>query len=66
MDYLIREFQQKIVLAINEAELPIEVKRLALAEILNSIGEASNKVIAEQISERSKNEQALFENKLAE
>lgn len=52
MDYMIRELKNKIVEDLNEAQLPMEVKRLVLTEILKDVC-----VIAEQlIQEQSKKE----------
>ena len=48
-DLKIRKFEQFLINYINSVdELPIEVKRLVVQDILNQIQEASNGVIIEQ------------------
>lgn len=52
MNIKIKEFQQAIVNFINESELPIEVKRLSLAEIMHKLESAADAVIAQELKER--------------
>lgn len=61
MDYEIRSFQYDIVARINKSELPIEVKRLVLLEVLSSLTDAANGIIEQQRVERSANEQSISE-----
>lgn len=48
MDYLIRKFKEDIVNVINEANLPIEVKRMCLQEIQYEVTKVAENVIEEQ------------------
>lgn len=48
MDLIIREFKNKLVADINEAKLPMEVKRLVLAEIMTEVCDITEKLIQEQ------------------
>lgn len=57
MDKDIRELKLKLVNDLNSAGMPIEVKRLVLAEILREVERLSEQVIAEQIKEQSKEEE---------
>lgn len=45
MDCQIRSFEDGIISNINASDLPIEVKRLVLAEILHKVEVESNKII---------------------
>ena len=45
MDCQIRAFEDEIIGVINDSNLPMEVKRLALAEILHKVEAESNKII---------------------
>ena len=53
----IREFSQSIINCINQNALPIEVKRLVLAEIQNQLNETAREVINLELAEREKVEQ---------
>lgn len=48
MNLEIRKFRQKIVNDINEAELPIEVKRLVLKEVMSVVNETADNEIAKE------------------
>lgn len=48
MDYKIRQFKEKLVGAINDGELPLEVKRLCLQEILHEVNRLTEVIIEEQ------------------
>ena len=52
MNLKIKEFQQAIVNFINESDLPIEVKRLSLSEIMHKLESAADAVIAQELKER--------------
>lgn len=45
MDCQIRDFEDEIIGVINDSDLPIEVKRLVLAEILHKVEVESSKII---------------------
>ena len=48
----IREFSQSIINFVNASQLPIEVKRLALKDILSQVEAETNKVLTEEIRDR--------------
>ncbi len=48
MDYLIRQFKNRLVETINQEKLPIEVKRMCLQEILIEVNQVAEQIIAEQ------------------
>ena len=50
----IREFSQAIINFVNSSALPVEVKRLALADILHQLDSAANTILQNEISERDK------------
>lgn len=52
MDLEIREFSQAIINFINANTLPMEVKRLCLAEITEQVNRESDACINAQLSER--------------
>lgn len=52
MDLQIREFSQAIINFINASTLPMEVKRLCLAEIMEQVNRESDACINAQLSER--------------
>lgn len=52
----IREFSQAIINFINSSSLPVEVKRLALADILHQLDSAANTAIQVEIAERDRKE----------
>lgn len=56
MDLEIRNLKNKVISDLNEAVLPMEVKRLVLAEILRDVSAYADQVIAEQISQNDKEE----------
>lgn len=51
MDYIIRQFKNKLVEVINQENLPIEVKRLCLLEILMEVNQVTEQVIEKQKKE---------------
>lgn len=51
MDKEIRQMKNDIINVLNEARLPIEVKRLVLAEVMSEVKEKANEVILNQIAE---------------
>lgn len=54
MDLQIREFSKAISDFVNRAELPPEVKRLALLEIAQKAAQESDRAVISQIAERDK------------
>lgn len=50
----IREFSQAIIYFVNGSPLPVEVKRLALSDILHQIDSATNSILRNEIAERDK------------
>ena len=48
----IREFSQSIINFINASQLPIEVKRLALKDILSQVEAETNKVLQSELQIR--------------
>lgn len=51
----IREFSQAIINFVNSSQLPMEVKRLALADILHQLDSAASEIIRSEIEERDMN-----------
>ena len=51
-DLKIREFQMSITSFINQSDLPMEVKRLCMLDILNQLQTAADTEIRQQIQER--------------
>lgn len=64
MDKDIRELKLKIIAVLNESELPIEVKRLVLAEIYREVESLAEQVISQQIKEEKENAESICEDKL--
>ena len=56
MDLEIREFKNAIVQFVNKSELPMEVKRLCLKEILDEVNILSDETIKAQIVLRNRKE----------
>lgn len=56
MDLEIREFKNAIVQFVNKSELPMEVKRLCLREILDEVNILSDETIKAQIVLRNSKE----------
>ena len=54
MDFMIRDFQNKIVELFNKTPLPMEVKRLVLLNILSQVKEEADKLVIEQQIEQQK------------
>lgn len=57
MNSIIRAFRDKIIKDINEAGLPIEIVRLVLVEIVNSLNAECEKVIAEEQAKAKEGEE---------
>lgn len=58
----IREFSQAIINFVNSSALPVEVKRLALSDIMHQLDSAANTAIQVEIAERDKKEKEAQEN----
>ena len=56
MDREIREMKNNLVGVLNSTRLPIEVKRLVVAELLKEVTDKANEVIAGQLTEREEEE----------
>lgn len=50
----IREFSQAIINFVNSSQLPVEVKRLAMADILHQIDSAASTILQNEIAERDR------------
>ncbi len=50
MNLMIRQFREHIIAEINASQLPIEVKRLTLAEIMKQIEEVADNVIKQELA----------------
>jgi len=51
MDLLIRQTKTEIINLLNGKPLPIEVKRLLLAEVLSEVSMKSNEIINQQLAD---------------
>lgn len=51
MNKRIRELEDRIIATLNESDVPIEVKRLIISNVLNLVMKESDKVIAYEIQE---------------
>ena len=58
----IREFSQAIINFVNGSALPVEVKRLALSDIMHQLDSAANTAIQGEIVERDRKEKEGQEN----
>lgn len=61
----IREFSQAIINFTNSSQLPLEVKRLVMSDILHQLDSASNTILQSELAERdrkSKEEQEEQDN----
>lgn len=56
MNLQIREFSQSIINFVNQSQLPMEVKRIALLDILRQVETEANEVIRSEIEARNKAE----------
>lgn len=56
MDLTIVNFREKLVQDINEAQLPLEVKRMVLSEILYEVTKATEEIIQQQKEETKQEE----------
>lgn len=66
MDYEIRQLSNQLIDLINSKQLPIEVKRLVLAEIYSKVSAEANKQIIEQQKIINGGENELSENNMEE
>lgn len=48
----IREFSQAIINFVNGSTLPLEVKRLVMADIMHQLDSAANAILQNEIAER--------------
>lgn len=48
----IREFSQAIINFVNGSPLPVEVKRLVMADIMHQLDSAANAILQNEIAER--------------
>lgn len=62
----IREFQQAIMEFANKSDLPIEVKRLCLEEILAKLREESSQQLMVEIQQRNSAEKAAAKSRKEE
>ena len=53
MDIKIREFRGKIIQLINSEQLPMEVKRLVVVDVLNELTTATNEVITQLLQQKN-------------
>ena len=60
----IRDFQENLLKQINQEQLPLEVKRLVLAELMKALQDACDNEVRKE--EEEENEQSIQQNKLAE
>lgn len=63
MNLKIREFQTAIVNFTNASDLPIEVKRLALEEILHQLRDGANQQLQIEIQQRDNAEKTTTDRK---
>ena len=56
MDLTIVNFREKLVQDINEAQLPLEVKRMVLSELLYEVTKATEEVVQKQKEETKQEE----------
>ena len=54
MDLAIREFYGKIISTINEAQIPVEVKRIIVKDIYTQLDRAANEIITQTLMERNR------------
>lgn len=57
----IKEFQQKVLSVINQENLPVEVKRLALVEIMHAINDAVDREIEKEAANATVEQEAAQE-----
>lgn len=58
----IREFSKAIINFVNGSPLPVEVKRLALSDIMHQLDSAANTAIQGEIVERDRKEKEAQDN----
>lgn len=56
MDLLIRAFEETVVSVVNGSDLPLEVKRLVIAEVLHKVEVESNRIILQTKESEVKND----------
>ena len=62
----IREFSQAIINFVNSSTIPMEVKRIALNDILAQVEEEANKVLTEELKAREEAQREADEAKKEE
>lgn len=50
MNLMIRQFKENIIQEINASQLPIEVKRMTLSEIMKQVEEVAENVIEQELA----------------
>lgn len=53
MDIQIREFRGKIIQLINSEQLPMEVKRLVISDVLSELARATDDVIVQLLQQQN-------------
>lgn len=53
MNLKVREFQQAIINFANQSDLPIEVKRLCVADVLKQLEEQANEALRKEVLQRN-------------
>lgn len=67
MNTKIRALEDQLVYIINASDVPIEAKRLILADILNLVTKKADAIISQEIkTEREEKSNELHKNELAE
>lgn len=59
MNLEIHNFKETLIQLINASPLPIEVKRMALSEIVVAVNDASKKVLAEEMKAYKEEQEKL-------
>lgn len=55
----IRDYQNRILEIVNEEPLPLEIKRLVLAEVINAVAKAADAMIEQEEEGAEENEQSI-------
>lgn len=61
MDIEIRKFRGQLVSIINSAQLPMEVKRLVVADVLTELSRSTDELITQLLQEHQKKSDAVKE-----
>lgn len=51
----IRDYQNRILEIVNEEPLPLEIKRLVLAEVINAVANAADAMVEQEETEEGDN-----------